>query len=475
MRRSSKNWLFLLLALLYGAIFFAYYPPIFAIEDESNYFGMAYVIRQGTIFPDQTEIPINRTVGGSSHRVSFHPIGMSLLLAPLTYLGWRSVFLLNLTFHLLGAYFFSKLLRIFNLSSWLVALYLFFPSYVFYSRTLMSDIPSTAIFIAAVYCYLTHSFLKPIAGALLGANLFLRPTNVLLALPFLFTNGIKNVVQAQVKGNKRLELSMGIFFFYFLPFPLMIALLNTYTLGSPFLLPYFSKFTGIKNFSLSYFPQNAPFYLLSLMLVYPLMLVSSVFAKKTRRLEFLLAILLMIGFHSFYFYRDKSEYFTRSLVVGMRFLLPILPLLLLNYAELLEQIVNRLGQKHRMSIVGFLIGLLIISTWIIHAKHQVLLREHAELRDTIYGLTEEGSTLIYDAKAGMLVQSVWGRRRYILLHPAIDLRAVQRNANGHSMYLLSDGSAPLSHLVAKTDDLVLAPIAQKRWLRIDKISYKPGD
>jgi hypothetical protein len=435
---------------------------------------MAYVIRQGTIFPDETDIPITWTVQGPEHRVPLHPIGVSLLLVPFTYLGWQSVFLLNLGFHLLGAYFFLKLLRHFGLSDWLVVLYLFYPPFVLYSRTLMSDIPSTAIFVVALYFYLNPTSSKAAAGALLGANLLVRPTNLLLALPLLLIQALKGLRQSP---RQWLSGPAGQLLFGFSPFLLLFGLMNYYTLGSPFRTVRSFELTGMEHFSLAFFPRSFAFYLVSLLLIYPLMLLSSLFARRTRKVEFGLAILLVIGFHSlsigyssFEFYRPQAKSFLDYAIVGLRYLLPILPLFLLNYAEILERGLSRLGEMGRSRLIPVGVALLLASTWIIHALHQGFLEKQIELKEAVYAHTEDGTTLVYDQQAAELVQKAWGRRQYVPYYPEIDLSGIHQKAEGGVVYLLYGNSVLLAKLADGKSDLVVHPVLRRAWLHIDRVN-----
>jgi len=66
-------------AAVYLLCFLFYYPHIFAINDESTYFSMAYVLRQGTLFIDQTNIPVSEVVHRGGHTVPFYSLGMSSL------------------------------------------------------------------------------------------------------------------------------------------------------------------------------------------------------------------------------------------------------------------------------------------------------------------------------------------------------------------------------------------------------------
>lgn len=391
----------------YVIIFFLYYPPIFAFRDEASYLSMAYVLRKGAIFIENTNIPFNSIVKSKGHLVPFYPLGQSILLMPLTFFGWRSVFVTGIIFHLLGALFFLKLIRLFRVeNSFFALLYLFFPAFIFYSRTIMCDIPSTTLLLMAYYFYFKHTGSKFISGLFFGIATLIRFTNILLILPFLIISIIKAIKNGEYR--KTVDLSLGV-----APFILLTAILNFLYYGSPFLTGYSKVFTGSKLFSPTYFLHNIQHYSVSFMLSYPFMLISFFFAKKTKKPEVILSIILFFLLYSLYYFHDRFPNGFLTYIFGIRFLFPVIPLILLLYAEFLNKILRRFSQAAYNLTVSFILIFLVISCIVVNHQHQQFLRGQLALRDTIYKSTEESSVIIYDGNTAELLQKVWGDRIYI--------------------------------------------------------------
>ncbi len=391
----------------YTAVYFIYYPPIFAFRDESAYLSMAFVLRQGAVFLEQTAIPVLGKMVTPDHVVSLYALGNSVLLIPFTFLGWERIFLYGLICHLLGVIYFRKLALLFDLRSPLIVLlYLFFPAGVFFSRTIMSDIPSATLFIAASYYYFHPRSMKWISGLLFGANVLLRATSLILIVPFALLLIVRSV------GERRYS-DLVHFMCPVVVFLVAGATLNKFLYGGFFLTAYSEVYTGVTNFSLGNVRDNLVHYLLSVMLVYPLMFPLCFFARSIRRPEIVLSVVTVFLFYSLYYFHDQFAGRWTTTVFGTRFLFPVFPFMLLGYGEVLTRILDRLGHPARRMATMSLMVLLASACLVINHRHQEALDSQALLKETIYGETEDGSVVIYDGNAAELVQMVWGDRIYV--------------------------------------------------------------
>jgi len=391
----------------YIIIFLFFYPPIFALRDESEYLSMTYILKKGHLFIGNEDIPFGLIINSTGHRVPFYPIGQSVLLLPLIFLGWKSIFLLGIGFHLLGVLFFVKLMRLFKIENLnLALLYLFFPAFIFYSRTIMSDIPSVTLFLMACYFYFKPQGHRFISGILFGIMTLLRAANIILFFPFLVMSIIKSFRSREYKRILYL-------FFPALPFILLAASLNYIYYGSPLLVGYSHKFTGMTYFSPVYFLPNFKYYVTSLMLLYPLMLLAPFLAKKTRRTELFLLIILFIILYSSYYFHDKFPNGLLTYIFGTRLLFPIIALLLFFYVDFLDKILQKFSPVLRRLTMSFILISLVSSCILINYRHQQFLRNQLALKDSIYKSTEEGSAIIYDYNTAELILKIWGDRRYV--------------------------------------------------------------
>jgi hypothetical protein len=377
------------------ALHLLFYPSIYAFFDEAAYFAMTEVFRSGSFRPGPSDVlPSWVFLGG--HRIPDYPYGMPLLLLPLSHIGWPAVFIAGLAAHLAGAFYFSRLLRTFDLDHpFLIWLYLFHPAMLFYSRTIMSDLPAAALILAGASYYYRESGWK--TGLCFGLSLLIRPTGIAFMIPFLLAAFVQ-------PARKPAAISA-----LFVPAALVAFFLNPIAYGVPAVDWYRACAGVIPLFSVSYFSGNFLFYLAALMLSWPLMALAPFFARRTRRFEMLGSIASGLFFFSLYYFRDHFGSPARDLVFGIRFMLPAVAFLLLMYAEALNPWLVKMGAVQ----VRLLAGTIAAMALVIHAGHQHSLRPQLAMKESIYRSTPENSTLIYDQFSSELMQRAWGDREFI--------------------------------------------------------------
>ncbi len=327
--KPKFDWLFLAGVLVYVICFFAFYPRITAIVDENAYLTQAFLFKSGKLAYDQGNIPLPmltfdmRAAGG--HIVSKYQPGNSMFLVPFLYLGWQGVFLSGLICALVGVWFFTKILNRFAPEiepSWSL-LYLYYPTVIVYSRTVMSDLPATTAILGS-FCFLLRGkgwlFL---AGLLFGLGIFFRYP-ILILLPAWL--GI-----LLIRKNRAWE--MATFLLGLCPFILLALAYNRYAFGGYFKLPMWTN----DRFALSFIPHHLVFYSLPLIVWYPLMLFSPIFAPKGYRLTLLLPSLFLILFYSTFSYTPAVKNLAERVVIGLRYLLPILPFFIIGFALFLRR------------------------------------------------------------------------------------------------------------------------------------------
>lgn len=404
-------WLFGAI-FIYIVLYFFFYPPIYAYRDESSYLAMAYVLREGKLFLDQLNIPMMMKVSANGHISPMYALGNSIALIPFTWFGINAVYLYGLFCHLAGVYVVGKLAQVLGVhSKWPRVLYLFFPAYVLYSRTIMSDVPVAVLFITGAWFYFRAQTSKYQSGIFFGLMILMKTAHVLYAFPFL----LMLLIQA-IKTKKSKNIMS--FLFGFVPFCFLAALLNTILYGSPFLMGYSANFTGIVTtapggaFSLQNFQQHGSFYLKSLLIVYPAMALFAFFSRKIWRAELLFTALLIIVFYSFWGFLDTFPTDYARLAFATRYLFPIIAILIIGYGDFLESFLSRMPKNLRVIVVSFMaLGLLILCS-AVHQQHQLRLNEQFALKQAIYESTAEGDTVFYDRNSAELVQIGWGERDY---------------------------------------------------------------
>jgi hypothetical protein len=407
---SSKfeSWILAAAAAAFVLLYFFFYPSIFAYRDEGNYLSMAYALREGAFSIPIFKIPIQAFFMVGERIAPVYPWGNALALVPWTFAGWHAVFLHGLIWHLAGGFLIFKLAGVFKINPRLAALlYLFYPSFVFYSRTLMSDIPSMVLTLAASYFYFKAIPSFTLAGIFLGIGYLFRTSNLFVILPFgaiLLWRALRHK-----EFRPLASFSVGILPCFALQFALQYL-----TYGDPFKSGYTGGMPFSAYFSIQYARENLSHYLLNLLLCYPLMLILFFFSKPVRRPEILGLLAVLLGFFTVYYFHDAFPGKMLTLFFGNRYLFPVIPFLILGYAGTAEKITGPLPLTLRRFLFTGAAILLMASGFIVSRGHQEALRGQLEMKEAIYTHTPPGSILIYDNNSAELLQYAWGKRTYLV-------------------------------------------------------------
>lgn len=355
-----NRWAWIFVLIFIGSWLF-YYPPLFTFSDEGQYLHATWLFSGGKSL--KVVNPLESFAFSSKDNLISLPQyapGQSLLLLPFAIIGWRFVFLSGLLLHLLVFYLFVRLLKQNNLNSDYALLYLLFPGFVFFSRTVMSELVSIVLVFLGFYFYRQEN--KGFwSGFFFGLSLLVRYTNAVFAIPFFIGSLIKN-------KNQFTQMVFG-----YAPFVLVVAFYNYQMYGGIFS-------TGIKQ------PRGFSFwimakYLISLLAVYPLLILSPFFSKSKEKLEiFACFALALIGFS--YTGIDTFHYdIAKNLVIGYRYLFPVIPLLLFLYVGWINQI------KYKKIVYGifmFACIILLVGDIFIMQKQYGFAQQNRDIMEKIY-------------------------------------------------------------------------------------------
>jgi hypothetical protein len=414
---------------LSAGLFLWFYPPFYGFRDEGIYLGLADALRHGKIFISLSEYPVSITVEALGRNAPFYPLGNSILLIPFLQFGWKTVFAAGLLMHLVGFALFRRLAGQFNASGPVpLLLYLFFPAFIFFSRTVMSDIPSLVCFLAAYIFYFDSKRKDFLAGFFFGLSLFFRVANAVMILPFILGQILNAVKTKKAAG-------LAAFFAGLLPFAILAAAYNTWIYGAPWLTGYSEVFTGVRSFNFSFLRANLPHYFFSLNLAYPFMLLVFLLDARMRRVEILALLLLHFLFFGFYYFHDSLPGKIPTLIFGNRFFFPVIPFLILSYGTALNGLLTKIPAA-RKAFLSLLLVICAASTFSIHAAHQRVLRDQAEAAKLIYTATPERSILICEGTIVELLQRFLGARQYVSYNtPGGFMNLIQDKAQSSDIYI----------------------------------------
>jgi 4-amino-4-deoxy-L-arabinose transferase-like glycosyltransferase len=398
--RSGRTvWLLVAGAALYALAFLALYPRTTAIVDEDAYLTEAFLFRTGRLAYEGSPIPApHMTVEMDGRVTSKYPPGTSLFLLPFTLLGWRAVFVSGLLLALAGtALFVLTLSRLAPEAdpAWAL-LYLFYPAVVLLSRTIMSDLLAATLVLAGFYCLLRRKNWLLASGFFLGLSCLVRYSNAILVPVFL----LLALRPAGSRLRSALLLIAG-----FAPLAAVIAAYNAYAYGSPFSFPMY--LTG--QFSPAFFLHNVRYYGTALLILYPLMLAAPFAAGKGRRLLLGLPAYAVFGLYCFFSYTYEVPNLPARLTVGLRYLLPGLPLFTLAFVLAADRLLGRLRAGWlRYAAVG---GMALLSI-AIQLRHDRYLKVQSDYQRLLLDHVPASALLLCDAGVSELVSYAWGWRDY---------------------------------------------------------------
>ncbi len=382
---------------------------------------MAYVLRQGTIYPDVIGLPVVLTFPVGGHQVCKYPLGMPVILAMVSVAGWSAALGTNLLVHLLTFCVLVRLLRRLQTPALFALLYLLHPTAVIYSRTVMAD-PVSGLLIALTFdAYLSRR--RVLCGALVGASLLARTGNMVALLAFgaaLLLESVPTLTFAAAgladsqrrisrdglgRWKKRLA-SVAAFGAGAMPFVAAALYYAQVVAGGQM-----GSHTG--TFALHYFPQMFPGYVLGLMLLYPAMLLMPLAYSGPGKRALALACYGFVLLYSFWYYRDQGNSALETLIVGQRYFLAVLPLFVVAYATVIWRVVQSWPVKAAKALtVSALAGisLLLVSTVAVSRRHAAFVGRMAQVRTGLLRLTPTNATILCNTQVGKLFHPGWGLR-----------------------------------------------------------------
>lgn len=390
-------------AALYVLLYVVFWPPIITTMDESAYLNFAYVLRQGTFYSDVVGVPLPMFIEAAGHLTIKYPPGMSLYLAALSFLGWKLALGANLLVHLATFFTVARLLKVAGASSLFALFFLLHPTAVIYSRTIMSD-PLGGLLVALAFLACVTK--RPlVAGLVLGLAVLVKTANGMIF--GLFALGM--LLELSGAGKPRsLSALRPLVLFVLGAVPLMaVAFLYQRVVQEG----GWAKYSGPGQFTLGYFAQHFPFYLVALLLVFPGMLLGVVLYRGPGRWPLLLSAAGVVGFYSAYYFLDETGSKVESFVIGQRFLLAVLPLLVVAYGAWLSQL--RLAPLVRR-VLPLAASVLFVGAGAIHWRHQSNLKKLVQVRNEVAAQVPESATLGCNVHVGKLLHPAWTGKRAFL-------------------------------------------------------------
>ncbi len=418
-----------MLSLAVAGLWIVWYPPAIAIEDESAYLAQARILARGELIGTQ---PTDMTIGmvqTSKGVIAKFPPGQPLLLA-LTQFGgsWRTGFIIGLLVLLGVTWLTATLLQRDGRSPLWAALVLLHPTLILYARTLMSDV-TAALVLTAGFAWSDMRNARPFkAGLAFGLAPVFRTAvvPVAAALGLLF---VLRLARASRWGDVAFAVGgaavpLVALFFY-----------NAYVFGTPF--ESHSPVATFFDWSTSH--QRALFYAMALNLLWPALAIAVIMSRHPRRVEAQLVLAISYVFFVAYYFVDRRYGLPADFVVGLRFFVPILPILAIVYVERIESWVPQFSR--RTSLVTAAIAIVMIANAVLVARHQSFLAQTAMRRDIAVQASQEADFVVVHGGAAELMSAAWGAPAFTIRRDVESMQTLgsEMAADGKRVLLIAQG------------------------------------
>jgi hypothetical protein len=374
--------------VLFAALFLVFYPRFWDVDYLST-IRTAQWFWHGKFVETNPQYAYYMWPTGTGSFLYPFEIGRTLVSAPFVLISWNAPFILGLLFHLLGFWFFFKILRLLKWDERYSLVYLFFPSVALIAnRFYLGEAASIALIAGAVFFYLRgqkNDFW--LSGILFGLSAWFRFTNLVIAAGFIAAALFKN--RKQVLPILAGTIGLAILF----------STATYLTLGAPWgyvqsgyagttqnMTDWWHALESIGRYLVFLFAGFEPLTSRGLLLVFPFTLIA-LFKAKVLRLETAFSLIFVILFFSL----------TISNTDG-RYILVLFPLLLLGIIPAADALLKKLGEWQpaltKTVVLWTVIVLLMVATtavfWVQSQKGEARL----QVAHTVYSSTPQGALLV---------------------------------------------------------------------------------
>ena len=428
LKKISKQQLLLLFGLLFAVAYFIFFPKIYSSIDEHEYAKNAVALVNGNLIADNLEYACGSKLFSTGY-VSPQYIGKSIFLIPFLPLGIFGLMVFGLINHLINFFLVFKIMKKLNFNELFAVFYLFYPALTWVSRTLYIELLVATFLLAAFYFYLDAGKKLFISGALFGMATLVRYDAALAFISFFGVALIRNRKNA-------LMLLLG-----FLPLAAGILIMNQFLYGGLFEIGYgnaLNLLTISKKSDTNFMEiiTNFVIYFIILLVAYPLMAVAPLAKRKrTGFLEIMVAVVIYMLFYSKFSRLTHYEFsIPFYLTIRLRYLIPIIALLIITLPALYELIMEkiRLKKAHYKLIFVLATFLLVTGTIVVSMVHNNFISERNAVLMDIYNNTTNGSVIIGIGDDCMyFVKDLFPDRKYLSMDTFDEKKYV-----GHKIYVM---------------------------------------
>ena len=383
--RKASSWtLFITGTAIVLLTLLVFYPKTSVSMDEMRYMSLSRYLLNGKAYDPTSEAWFWKQLpdGKTFERTLYAPSpAFSALLTPFVAINWRSACLLGTLAHIGAFGGLIYLMRRRGLHPAWALLYLLHPTAVLYSRMVMADLPSAALFVLALVLLHRGRPSRFCSGLVMGAAVLLKLSNA----PIVAVFGLGCLVTSLADRENRswvsklrgpVVMALGM-----LPGLVALVTINWVCFNSPTGNGYIGMADGY--FGWRYFVSNFPWYLGALMLAYPFMLIAPAFLGGTCRWEMRLSCVAVLLFFGAFYFHDVGNTWYESIIRGLRFQIIVMPFYIIAYAHMLTWVMKRV--RWRRTVLAALVLMMVAVT----AGDVLLSRKHVEVSAILHARQEE--------------------------------------------------------------------------------------
>jgi hypothetical protein len=399
-----RQWLALWVVVsLYVAGYLVWPPRALGVSDEGLYLTQAMLFSHG----EKWLAVFHPTTGIRELMLpSNYPVGTSLLQTPwVAALGWRFGALASALSLCGSVLLLARWLEDARLPPLFALLLVSYPAGLVLGRVGMSDTPSLLVCTAGLALYFRASRAAWLgSGLLAGASLLFRDTNPLVFAPLFFGCLLRR------DPRTRYLIVGGILGAALRP------IANFWLSHDPFLTHSPYAFAPEMVF------RNAALYLASLLVLVPGGLLAVATHRGPLRWEIQSTVILFVAVYCFYGYGGWESGWAKQLILGPRYLLPLLPWVIYCLAQRWSEwspATPALEKRRDALLTVFAVGCGILAV-AVHPALDRWLRTQAEIVARIYAHGSAGTTLVIEPNGvGKYVSPTYGDRTVVGFEQAV--------------------------------------------------------
>ncbi|MGE5285180.1 MAG: ArnT family glycosyltransferase [Actinomycetota bacterium] len=383
---SRLSWTLLIPLALYLAGFAIFPPKSIVINDEGLY------VSQAVAFAGRHRTAVVRDPLTGEERnkpPSTYPIGTSILQVPFVYFGgWRNAAWLSVVSVILATFLLGKWLSDAGRPTWFALMFLAYLPTLVLGRVAMSELPTAAVVTLGLWLFWRGQegprWTWLLAGWVAGLSLLFRETAVLAFAP-LFAGAVLR------RDRGWPALMMG---------GIAGAGMRLVSSTWMFSTPFFTRDPGY-SFSPSNIQQNVLLYTFALLVLLPGGLMGVLAYRGARRAEVIATVVLSLAFFLLYGYSGIESGFVKRIVLGPRFFIPVVPVIVFACAESFPRLWRRAshdegrwGYRWRKLLPRLAVGLVAGISFAVHPIMARWAQGQGTIGAAIYSVTAPNSALV---------------------------------------------------------------------------------